>query len=412
MRGLHIDTRIEVADPTCEPSAVVKSEVLRALGLRHGVVKVIWDCAPFIVLEYEGDFHPLDFFPLTVLGRLAIWTKVDVGYIPGFTVGILWPRRYPFPLNHPGSTWEGQIWENLQNIGRQLNSLRSTREEKIAIFLSFNASQACVSVSRLLWCWIVETKEPPQNHIAEYLVVAAAESIWGGSLDPIYYHQELPNTFNRPLDPTLAWQNKIAHRPSQSYLVYNFPDSPWPRRLRCIGTRYLLHYPQGGPGSEETVVGTEQYGVFYSHCPTEFINNFVGWGLGYNRTLLGAPDKLKFSAADALNAAESNYCKPERAMRFLSRSSPPPSADDIEVTDHLFFAQAFGTPWPEEEEHVSPPESPPESPKSKTTKTSYLSATPLSLSHGYLIPATPPRIHSESPSVYHQESDEDMSVPS
>jgi hypothetical protein len=406
MRGLHIDAKIEADDPTYEPSAGVQSEVLRVLGLRHGITGIIWKLAPFIVLEYEDEAHPPDFCPLTVLGRLAIWTKADVGYIAGFTVGMLWQRHYPFPLSRPSSNMEGYLFEQLQHVGHHLNSLRMTREKKIAIFLAqnVNAVQGCVSVSRLLWCWIVETKETPKNHFMEHVVAAAAEFIWGGPLEPIYYHEVLPNTFRLKLDPELAAENKLALRPNQSYLVYNLPDSSWPRRLRCIGTRYLIHYPQATPESEDKLVSTEEYGVFYSHCPREFIHNFTGWGLGENRTLLGVPDGLKFSAAEASNAENADNPKPERAMRFLSRDSPPPSADEIEVTDHLFYGQAFGTPWPDEAADVSPPRTP----ENKTTKTVYPSPTHMRLSHGYVIPATPLRVHSESPRVYRADSDEEM----
>lgn len=389
---------MQVDDPNYEPSALDKSEVLKALVVRHGITKICWDCTPFIILEYEDEPHPLDFCPLTVLGRLAIWSKAYVGYTLGLSLGVLWQRHYPFPMNLPNSTAMGHIWNDLQRHGHLLNSLPITREKKIALFLSHHvhAMQVCLSVTRLLWCWVIEVPERPRNRSLEHLICAAVEAIWGGPLDTICYHSPLPNTDRQELGPELSGQNRIDLQPNQSYLVYNFPDSLWPRRLRCIGTRYIFNHQGSTDDLEETLVGAEEYGVFYTHRPQNLINHFVGWGTGVNRTLLGVPDRLKFSDAEASSAANANYRKPERAMRFLSRSTPPPSTEDIELTDHLFYAQAFGAPWLGGEEHVTEPEAS----EDKTIQNSYPSPTHLRLSHGYLIPATPPRPHQTSPTVF------------
>lgn len=182
---------------------------------------------------------------------------------------------------------------------------------------------------------------------------------------------------------------------NENYLVYDNTTNPFPYRIRCVGTRYVMAsvvtpmpcQPDGKLREEKELGFAEKQGVFYSNLPSPFIHNVVGWGAGPGVTRLARREPADVVSWDdrapPLPAPEpipnispwmEDWCKPKYdysadlpttldprhpqswrafgpvatidtfgsgAIRFLSRHHPIPPADDMTVADHLFFGYSM-----------------------------------------------------------------------
>lgn len=179
MREFEIDIMERVMNTVMRPKELYESEIQRALHFRHGVSNVIWEFFPFIILECDEALPSTEARPLTVVGALAVWRKRNVGYSGGFMIGVPWTERrlvggLDSLLNE--SPQEKDRRTLLQTFAKHLKRDLMPKEERVATFLALAALPNSISVSRLLWCWLIEVPTPPENP-QDPLVVYLAQKL-------------------------------------------------------------------------------------------------------------------------------------------------------------------------------------------------------------------------------------------
>lgn len=179
MKDFSIDIRHRV--PT-KPCPLFESEIRRMLHHRLNVDSVMWDF-PFVILNIASwvNVPGLGSLPLTIVGALTIWTESHKGYRDGFSLGTPWieeksPSEGLRSLLRQ-SPLEKRRWKSLRGFARRLQAQHIGKEERVALFLAVTTFPHCISISKLLWCWLVEVPTPPENSSWDPLVIALAEKL-------------------------------------------------------------------------------------------------------------------------------------------------------------------------------------------------------------------------------------------